>query len=58
MFRNTTRDNVIKKRNFLKYKKALDEFNSPFVKDIEKYTHSVRCIFTDFDCSSEYYFKF
>ena len=41
----------------LKYKKALEESNSPLAKDIERYSHGARCTFPDFDCSSDCKFK-
>ena len=41
------------KDTLLKYKKALEESNSPLSKDIEKYSHGARCTFPDFNCSSD-----
>ena len=41
------------KETLLKYKKALEESNSPLAKDIEKYSHGARCTFPDFNCSSD-----
>ena len=37
----------------LKYKKALEEANSPLANDIKKYSRGARCTFPDFDCSSD-----
>lgn len=45
------------KETLLKYKKALEESNSPLAKDIEKYSHGARCTFPDFNCSSDCKFK-
>ena len=45
------------KETLLKYKKALEESNSPLAQDIEKYSHGARCTFPDFDCSSDCKFK-
>lgn len=41
------------RETLLKYKKALEESNSPLAKDIEKYSHGARCTFPDFNCSSD-----
>lgn len=41
------------KETLLRYKKALEESNSPLAKDIEKYSHGARCIFPDFTCPSD-----
>lgn len=41
------------KQTLLKYKKALEEKNSPLAKDIEKYSHGARCTFPDFDCNND-----
>ena len=41
------------KETLLKYKKALEESNSPLAKDIIKYSHGARCTFPDFVCSSD-----
>lgn len=41
----------------LKYKKALEEANSPLAIDIEKYSHGARCTFPDYTCSSDCGFK-
>ncbi len=49
---------MLQTRNtLLKYKKALEDKNSPLAKDIEKYSHGARCTFPDFDCSSDCCFK-
>lgn len=45
------------KETLLKYKKALEESNSPLALDIEKYSHGARCTFPDYDCSSDCKFK-
>ena len=51
-------ETMMQTRNtLLKYKKALEEANSPLKEDIEKYTHGARCTFPDFDCSSKCNFK-
>lgn len=41
------------KESLAKYKKALDESNSPLASDIEKYSHGARCTFPDFDCNAD-----
>ena len=41
------------KETLLKYKKALEDSNSPLAKDIEKYSHGARCTFPDFRCTSD-----
>ena len=41
----------------LKYKKALEDENSPLAKDIERYSHGARCTFPDFICTSDCKFK-
>lgn len=45
------------RETLLKYKKALNESNSPLAKDIEKYSRGARCTFSDFECSSDCKFK-
>ena len=45
------------RETLLKYKKALEESNSPLSADIERYSHGARCTFPDFDCSSDCKFK-
>ena len=45
------------RETLLKYKKALEESNSPLAKDIEKYSHGTRCTFPDFNCSSDCIFS-
>ena len=45
------------RETLLKYKKALEESNSPLAKDIEKYSNGARCTFPDFNCSSDCKFK-
>ncbi len=45
------------KATLLKYKRALEEANSPLALDIEKYSHGARCTFPDFDCPSDCKFK-
>lgn len=45
------------KETLLKYKKALEESNSPLAQDIEKYCHGARCTFPDFHCSSDCKFR-
>ncbi len=40
------------KETLLKYKKVLEESNSPLAIDIEKYSHGARCTFPDFTCAS------
>lgn len=41
------------KETLLKYKKALEQANSPLAQDIEKYSHGARCTFPDFHCTSD-----
>lgn len=41
------------RETLLKYKKALEESNSPLAEDIEKYSHGARCTFKDYDCPSD-----
>lgn len=51
-------ETMIQTRNtLLKYKKALEESNSPLKDDIVKYTNGARCTFPDFDCTSKCNFK-
>lgn len=45
------------RETLLKYKKALEESNSPLALDIEKYSYGARCTFPDFTCSSDCGFK-
>ena len=45
------------RETLLKYKKALEESNSPLAVDIERYSHGARCTFPDFTCSSDCKFK-
>lgn len=45
------------KNTLEKYKKALEESDSPLAKDIEKYSHGARCTFPDFTCTSDCKFK-
>lgn len=45
------------RETLLKYKKHLEEINSPLVSDISKYSHGARCTFTDFDCTADCKFK-
>ncbi len=45
------------RETLLKYKRALEESNSPLAVDIERYSHGARCTFPDFDCSSDCKFK-
>lgn len=40
------------RETLFKYKKALEESNSPLALDIEKYSHGARCTFPDFRCTS------
>ena len=41
------------RQTLLKYKKALEDANSPLAKNIEKYSHGARCTFKDFKCSMD-----
>lgn len=45
------------RETLLKYKKKLEETNSPLLNDINKYTKGARCTFSDFECSSDCGFK-
>ena len=45
------------KNTLEKYKKALEESDSPLASDIEKYSHGARCTFPDFTCTSDCNFK-
>lgn len=45
------------RETLLKYKKALEESNSPLAKDISKYVRGARCTFPDFECSNDCKFK-
>ena len=45
------------KNTLEKYKKALEESDSPLASDIEKYSHGARCTFPDFTCTSDCKFK-
>lgn len=45
------------KETLQKYKKALEESNSPLAKDIVKYSRGARCTFPDYDCKSDCKFK-
>ena len=44
------------RETLLKYKKSLEESNSPLATDIEKYAHGARCTFPDFECSQDCHF--
>lgn len=41
------------RETLLKYKKALEDSNSPLAEDIKKYSHGARCTFPDYDCPSD-----
>lgn len=41
------------RKTLLKYKKALEERNSPLASDIVKYSRGARCTFPDFKCSKD-----
>ena len=45
------------RETLFKYKRALEERNSPLAQDIVKYSHGARCTFPDFECSQDCKFR-